>query len=83
MNTTFIFQDVDREFKKAELIVAFTENDRNYVAYELESEKDYPQDVMHFALYDEVNGRVFIHKIDPSEIDYVKGKLLDMLKGNN
>ena len=82
MNTTFIFQDEDREFKKAELIVAFNENNKNYVAYELESEKNYPHDVMHFALYDEVNGRVFIHKIDPSELDYVKGKLIDMLKGN-
>lgn len=82
MNTTFIFQDEDREYKKAELIVGFTEGDMNYIAYELESEKDYPQDIMHFALYDEVNGRVFIHKIDPSKIEYVKNKLLDLLKGN-
>ena len=82
MNTTFIFQDEDREYKRAELIVAFSEDDRNYIAYELESEKDYPQDIMHFALYDEVDGRVFIHKIDPDKKEYVKNKLLDMLKGN-
>lgn len=82
MNTTFIFQDEDREFKRAELIVAFSEDDRNYIAYELESEKDYPYDVMHFALYDEVNGRVFIHKIDSDKKDYIKNKLLDLLKGN-
>jgi len=82
MNTTFIFQDEDREYKKAELIVAFSENNRNYVAYELETEKDLPYDVMHFALYDEVNGRVFIHKIDPNEKDYIKNKLLELLKGN-
>ena len=82
MNTTFIFQDEDREFKKAELIVAFNENNKNYVAYELESEKDNPYDVMHFALYDEVDGRVFIHRIDPSEKEYVKNKLIELLKGN-
>ena len=82
MNTTFIFQDEDREYKRAELIVAFSEDDRNYIAYELESEKDYPQDIMHFALYDEVDGRVFIHKIDPDKKEYVKNKLLDILKGN-
>ncbi len=82
MNTTFIFQDEDREYKKAELIVAFSENDKKYIAYELESEKDYPYDVMHFALYDEVNGRVFIHKIDPNDVEYIKGRLLNLLKGN-
>ena len=82
MNTTFIFQDENREYKKAQLVVAFSENDKNYIAYELESEKDKSYDVLHFALYDEVNGRVFIHKIDPSEKDYVKNKLLDLLKGN-
>jgi hypothetical protein len=80
--TNFIFLDDDREYKKAELIVAFTENNRNYIAYELESEKNLPYDVMHFALYDEVEGRVFIHKIEPSETEYVKNRLLDLLKGN-
>ena len=82
MNTTFIFQDEDREYKKAELIVAFTEDNVNYIAYELESEKNYPQDVMHFAIYDEVNGKVFIHRIDPNQRDYIKNKLLNILKGN-
>jgi len=82
MNTTFIFQDEDREFKKAELIVAFNENNKKYVAYELEGEKSFPYDVMHFALYDEVDGRVFIHKIDSTEKEYVRNKLIELLKGN-
>lgn len=82
MRTTFIFQDEDREYKKADLIVAFTENNINYVAYELETEKDYPRDIIHFAIYDEVNGKVFIHKIEANEREYVKNKLLDLLKGN-
>jgi hypothetical protein len=82
MNTTFIFQDENREYKKADLIVAFSENNRKYVAYELESEKDYSYDVMHFALYDEVDGRVFIHQIEPSEKEYIKNKLIELLKGN-
>ena len=82
MNTTFIFQDEDREYKKADLIVAFCENNKNYIAYELETEKQLPHDVMHFALYDEVDGRVFIHKIEANEVEYIKRKLLDLLKGN-
>ena len=47
MNTTFIFQDEDREFKKAELIVAFNENNKKYVAYELEGEKSFSYDVIY------------------------------------
>ncbi len=82
MMSSFIFQDEDREYKKAELIVAFSENDRKYICYELESEKNLPYDVMHFALYDEVNGRVFIHKIDSGEKEYIKNKLLELLKSN-
>lgn len=81
MITTFTFQDEDREYKKADLIVAFCEDEKKYIGYELENEKELQYDVMHFALYDEVNGRVFIHKINPLEADYVKNKLLSILKG--
>ena len=79
MNTVFTFLDEDREYKKADLVAAFTDNNKKYVAYELEEEKNLKNDILHFALYDEVDGRVFIHKISGEEKEYAENKLLDLM----
>ena len=79
MNTVFTFLDEDREYKKADLVAAFTDNNKKYVAYELEEEKNLKNDILHFALYEEVDGRVFIHKIRGEEKEYAENKLLDLM----
>ena len=79
MKTVFTFLDENREFKKADLVAAFTDNNKKYVAYELEEEKNLKHDILPFALYDEVDGRVFIHKISGEEKEYAENKLLDLM----
>ena len=79
MNTKFTFLDENREYKKANLIVAFTDNNKNYIAYELEEESNPKHDIMHFALYDEVDGRVFSHRISDEEREYAENRLLDLM----
>jgi hypothetical protein len=79
MNTVFTFLDENREYKKADLVAAFVDDNKKYVAYELEEEKNLKHDILHFALYDEVDGRVFIHKISDEEKEYAENKLLELM----
>jgi len=85
MKTKFNFYDENNDLKNADLILAFELDNRKYILYELEEEKNNSEDVMHVGYYTEENNQPIISDVEPENMQKVKDKvdeLLNEIDGN-
>lgn len=85
MKTKFNFYDENNDLKNADLILAFELDNRKYILYELEEEKNNSGDVMHVGYYTEENNQPIISDVEPENMQKVKNKvdkLLNEIDGN-
>ena len=75
MKTEFEFYDENKNLNKANLILSFEHNDKKYVIYDLEEEKD--TDTFHVREYEEVDSVPYLYMVSESEL----AEIAEIMKG--
>ena len=81
MKTKFVFYDENNNEYNANLIISLEINEKNYIVYEIEDEKDEDLDIMHIGVYKEIDNKPYIYDLeDEEESNMVKTAIDEILE---
>ncbi len=72
MKTDFEFYDENKVLTKADLVLSFNYNNKDYVIYELKDNPNSDSDILHVREYEEIDGVPNLYKVDDTTLEEIK-----------